>query len=66
MRDPQVAREKKPPASGSAASKKGSKKASKKAQGQTAQPYDTEMLEEAGRVTATKKVRTRRTGLNRL
>jgi len=62
MRDPQVAREKKPPASGSAASKK----ASKKAQGQTAQPYDTEMLEEAGRVTATKKVRTRRTGLNRL
>jgi hypothetical protein len=66
MRDPQVAREKKPPASGSAASKKGSKKASKKAQGQTAQPYDTEMLEEAGRVTATKKVRNRRTGLNRL
>ncbi|HEV2835407.1 MAG TPA: hypothetical protein VGW58_08825 [Pyrinomonadaceae bacterium] len=70
MRDPRVAIEKEEAASRSAASKKASKKtskkASKKAQGQTAERYDTEFLEDEGRVTTTKKVRVRKTGLNPL
>lgn len=71
MRDPKVAT--KPAASGSAggsktskkSSKKSSKKAARKAQEQTDEEYDTEFLEDAGPVTTTKRVRVRRTGLNR-
>jgi hypothetical protein len=73
MRDPQVAREKKQAASGAAggaAEGSGSgagagKKASSKAQGRRVQRLDTEILEDEGSVSTTKRVRLRKTGLNR-